>query len=124
MNPGNPSATKEPLLPVSRNGKPAATASSILTTFAHRSASFFSTFLVIRLSGPTAANGGRLGLASDMQLLRRELHQTAYRERYLLLASRYPRYVERSHASRPHRTHLLFHLQAVYLHHTRIPPSV
>ncbi|KAI6096523.1 hypothetical protein EV401DRAFT_1804830, partial [Pisolithus croceorrhizus] len=58
-----------------------------LTTFAHRSASFFSTFLVIRLSGPTAANGGRLGLASGiMLLLRREHHQTAYRERYLLLA--------------------------------------
>ncbi|KAI6097957.1 hypothetical protein EDD16DRAFT_1889479 [Pisolithus croceorrhizus] len=85
MNPENPSTTKGPVPPVSSNGKPAMTASSILTTLAHGSAPFLSTFLVIHLSAPIAANIGGSKLASSVMLLGREYYQTTFGERYLLL---------------------------------------
>ncbi|KAI6150211.1 hypothetical protein EDD17DRAFT_1491945 [Pisolithus thermaeus] len=61
------------------------TASSILTTLAHGSAPFLSTFLVIHLSAPIAANIGGSRLASSIMLLGREYYQTTFGERYLLL---------------------------------------
>ncbi|KAL4075329.1 hypothetical protein V8B97DRAFT_1564600 [Scleroderma yunnanense] len=62
-----------------------ATASSILTVLAHSSAPFLSTFLLVHLSVPIAANIGGSGLASSVLLLGREYYQTPFRERYLLL---------------------------------------
>ncbi|KAL4065181.1 hypothetical protein J3A83DRAFT_4099897 [Scleroderma citrinum] len=62
-----------------------ATASSILTVLAHGSAPFLSTFLLVHLSAPIAANIGGSGLASSVLLLGREYYQTPFGERYLLL---------------------------------------
>ncbi|KIK24455.1 hypothetical protein PISMIDRAFT_98503 [Pisolithus microcarpus 441] len=85
MDPENSSTTKGPVSPASSNGNPAVTASSILTTLAHVSAPFLSTFLLIHLSAPIAANIGGSRLASSVMLLGREYYQTAFGERYLLL---------------------------------------
>ncbi|KAI6004914.1 hypothetical protein EDD15DRAFT_2359828 [Pisolithus albus] len=81
----NSSTTKGPVSPASSNGKPAVSASSILTTLAHGSAPFLSTFLLIHLSAPIAANIGGSGRASSVMLLGREYYQTTFGERYLLL---------------------------------------
>lgn len=85
MDPENSSTTKGPVSPASSNGNPAVTASPILTTLAHVSAPFLSTFLLIHLSAPIAANIGGSRLASSVMLLGREYYQTAFGERYLLL---------------------------------------
>ncbi|KAI6011069.1 hypothetical protein EDC04DRAFT_2580766 [Pisolithus marmoratus] len=84
MDPENRTSTEKPVLPVPSKGNPVATASSILTTLAHGSAPFLSTFLIIHLSAPIAANVGGSGLASSVMLLGREYYQTAFGERYLL----------------------------------------
>ncbi|KAI6143980.1 hypothetical protein BKA82DRAFT_4179250 [Pisolithus tinctorius] len=51
---------------------------------AHGSAPFLSTFLLVHLSAPIAANVGGSGLASSVMLLGREYYQTMFGERYLL----------------------------------------
>ncbi|KAI6140418.1 hypothetical protein BKA82DRAFT_487987 [Pisolithus tinctorius] len=84
MDPKNSGTTEELLPPTSNNGKPVATASSILTMLVHGSAPFLSTFLLVHLSAPIAANIGGSGLASSVMLLGREYYQTMFGERYLL----------------------------------------
>ncbi|KAF8907490.1 hypothetical protein CPB85DRAFT_1415191 [Mucidula mucida] len=57
-----------------------------LTTMAHFSSPFISTFLLIHLSAPIMANLGGSSLASQTMLLGREYYQTSFGEKYLVLA--------------------------------------
>ncbi|KAF8839861.1 hypothetical protein BDN67DRAFT_969385 [Paxillus ammoniavirescens] len=65
--------------------KPRTRSTSILTKFAHGSAPFLSTFLLIHLSAPALATIGGSSLSSNVMLLGREYYQTVFGERYLLL---------------------------------------
>ncbi|KAF7974996.1 hypothetical protein HWV62_10597 [Athelia sp. TMB] len=62
------------------------TISSYLTTIAHGSSPFLTTFLLIHLSAPALANLGGGSLASQVMLLGREYYQTPVGEKLLLLA--------------------------------------
>ncbi|KAH9034003.1 hypothetical protein EDB83DRAFT_2296363 [Lactarius deliciosus] len=59
-------------------------ASSVLTALSHGSAPFITTFLLIHLTAPAAANLGGSALSSQTMLLGREYYQTMFGERYLL----------------------------------------
>ncbi|KAH9022607.1 hypothetical protein EDB84DRAFT_1274516 [Lactarius hengduanensis] len=59
-------------------------ASSVLTALSHGSAPFITTFLLIHLTAPAAANIGGSALSSQTMLLGREYYQTMFGERYLL----------------------------------------
>ncbi|KAH9057700.1 hypothetical protein EDB87DRAFT_1792854 [Lactarius vividus] len=59
-------------------------ASSVLTALSHGSAPFITTFLLIHLAAPAAANLGGSALSSQTMLLGREYYQTMFGERYLL----------------------------------------
>ncbi|KAH9023840.1 hypothetical protein EDB85DRAFT_1870453 [Lactarius pseudohatsudake] len=59
-------------------------ASSVLTALSHGSAPFITTFLLIHLTAPAAANFGGSALSSQTMLLGREYYQTMFGERYLL----------------------------------------
>ncbi|KAN0141227.1 hypothetical protein V8E53_000983 [Lactarius tabidus] len=59
-------------------------ASSVLTTLTHGSAPFITTFLLVHLTAPAAANLGGSALSSQTMLLGREYYQTTFGERYLL----------------------------------------
>lgn len=61
-----------------------ARASSVLTVLAHGSTPFITTFLLIHLTAPAAANLGGSALSSQTMLLGREYYQTIFGERYLL----------------------------------------
>ncbi|KAI0263761.1 hypothetical protein BC834DRAFT_827096 [Gloeopeniophorella convolvens] len=61
-------------------------ASSALTTLAHGSVPFITTFLFIHLSAPAMANLGGASLSSQAMLLGREYYQTGFGERYLVFA--------------------------------------
>ncbi|KAA1477716.1 hypothetical protein DENSPDRAFT_808927 [Dentipellis sp. KUC8613] len=56
-----------------------------LTTFAHGSAPFLTTFLLVHLSAPIAANIGGSSLSSQVMLLGREYYQTAVTEPLLVI---------------------------------------
>jgi hypothetical protein len=59
-------------------------ASSVLTALTHGSAPFITTFLLIHLTAPAAANLGGSELSSQTMLLGREYYQTMFGERSLL----------------------------------------
>ncbi|KAI9433893.1 hypothetical protein H4582DRAFT_1983184 [Lactarius indigo] len=59
-------------------------ASSVLTALSHGSAPFITTFLLVHLTAPAAANIGGSALSSQTMLLGREYYQTMFGERYLL----------------------------------------
>ncbi|TFY72517.1 hypothetical protein EVG20_g479 [Dentipellis fragilis] len=56
-----------------------------LTAFAHGSAPFLTTFLLVHLSAPIAANIGGSSLSSQVMLLGREYYQTAVTEPLLVI---------------------------------------
>ncbi|KAI9437795.1 hypothetical protein BJY52DRAFT_577066 [Lactarius psammicola] len=58
--------------------------SSVLTALTHGSAPFITTFLLVHLAAPAAANLGGSALSSQTMLLGREYYQTTLGERYLL----------------------------------------
>ncbi|GLB35515.1 hypothetical protein LshimejAT787_0210800 [Lyophyllum shimeji] len=59
---------------------------SCLTTLSHGTAPFITTFILIHLAAPAAANLGGASFASQTMLLGREYYQTDFGEKYLVLA--------------------------------------